>query len=133
MLEYTSAFIVGAGIYSVLEILWRDFTHWSMALLGGLSTIVLYIIFNHIRLFFLKKLILGCVLITTLEFMTGVLVNIIFEWHIWDYSSQPYNVLGQICPRFSFYWLMLGIPAFFVCRGIRMGSIWLRSRRRSPA
>lgn len=43
-------------------------------------------------------------MITTLEFITGYIVNIRLGWNIWDYSKFPFNVCGQICPLFTIAW-----------------------------
>lgn len=29
-------FVVGGLLYAVIEILWRGYTHWTMAILGGM-------------------------------------------------------------------------------------------------
>ena len=36
----------------------------------------------------------------------GVVVNLWYGWHVWDYSREPGNLLGQICPLFSFIWFL---------------------------
>jgi|GEM_PF-3890739 len=32
---WLGVFLSGGGIYSALEILWRGYTHWTMAVTGG--------------------------------------------------------------------------------------------------
>ena len=51
------------------------------------------------------------------ELAAGVAVNLVLGWHVWDYSAQPLNLFGQICPRFSFYWLCLSYAA---CGALRL-------------
>ena len=120
IVEHLSVYISGALVYSALEVLWRGFTHWTMALTGGVCAIMLYMVFNINRMSFLKKLVLGTVVITTVEFIVGIIVNLGLGWHVWDYSSQKYHVLGQICPKFVLYWFLLNIPVFLFCKGIRI-------------
>ena len=36
-------------------------------------------------------------------------------WNVWDYSSMPLNLYGQICLPFSGLWFLLCIPAFGIC------------------
>jgi len=53
---------------------------------------------------------LGALIVTAVEFVSGVILNIWLKMDIWDYSNLPLNVAGQICLLFSFIWFML-IPA----------------------
>lgn len=57
-----------------------------------------------------KKAIMCAFIVTTLEFITGCIVNIRLGWDVWDYSSIPMNLMGQICPTFSLMWMALSIP-----------------------
>ena len=34
--------------------------------------------------------------------------------HIWDYSSLPFNLLGQICLPFTVLWFFLALLCIFV-------------------
>ena len=40
-----------------------------------------------------------------------MIVNIILQWNVWDYSNVPFNVMGQICLPFSIIWFFLSLPA----------------------
>lgn len=132
VLEYLSVFLTGSLVYGLLELVWRGLTHWTMLLTGGLCGCLLYVISNHSGLHYFKKLVLGMAAITTVEFMVGVLVNIVLGWRVWDYSSQALHLVGQICPRFCGYWFLLCIPAFFVCRVIfRLFSLAHRAQERA--
>ena len=57
----------------------------------------------------------GALLITALEFTVGVADNLVMGWNVWDYSSMPLNLYGQICLPFSGLWFLLCIPAFGIC------------------
>ena len=54
-----------------------------------------------------KQMLIGASIITVLEFITGVIVNIILGWNVWDYTGVWGNVLGQICLPFSIAWFFL--------------------------
>jgi len=107
-------FSMGAVGYGLIEILWRGFTHWSMLLAGGLSFCGL----SHIAEKFKKagiitKSLLGGGLITAIEFVFGLVFNIILRKNVWDYSRMPFNLFGQICAVYSAFWValsFLGIP-----------------------
>ena len=117
--ELFIVFSVGAVLYSVIEILFRGFTHWTMSLTGGTAFLMI-----HISNFKLKtknlflKCLTGCAIITALEFIVGCIVNRKYQLNVWDYSEQKYNLLGQICPLFSCFWFLLTLPALYLSNGI---------------
>lgn len=102
--------------YGILEVLFRGYTHWSMLLTGGLCLLLLYLIAVRSNWSLPKQWIAGAAIFTTLEFLVGIVVNLRLGWQVWDYSTQPLNLLGQICPLFSLIWLVLCIPAAAFCR-----------------
>ena len=121
--EYCFAFMLGAGGYSLLEILWRGFTHWTMTLTGGLCCCAIWGIAAPGKRLRLRTLPLRCFLaafaVTAAEFSVGCLVNLLLRWNVWDYSALPGNLLGQICPLYSLLWFLLSLPGILLCRGLR--------------
>ena len=118
MKKYFMSFAVGAIGYGLTEIIFRGYTHWSMALAGG-TVLILFTLINQSRnIPFLLKCLLGTVIITSIEFGVGMLVNVAAGWDVWDYSDKFLNVKGQICPQFSIVWFFLSIPAYWVCEKI---------------
>ena len=39
--------------------------------------------------------------VTSCEFITGIFVNKIMGWNVWDYTDQPFQILGQVCLPFT--------------------------------
>lgn len=118
-MKYLLIFLIGSAGYSYLEVLWRGYTHWTMALTGGLCFLIIYLlngIFASESVLF--RSLVGATVITAVEFIVGVTVNIILKWDVWDYSSLPLNFIGQICVRYSFLWFLLCVPLVWVCTGI---------------
>lgn len=113
------AFLMGYFCYSLIEILIRGYTHWTMALTGGTVLAILYAVNSSRTMTLIKSCFIGAVIITAVEFAVGVVVNIIFGWNVWDYTDIPLNLFGQICLPFSGLWFLLCIPAYYVCTGIR--------------
>lgn len=107
---------MGAIGYGSLEMLWRGHTHWTMLLLGGTCLYLIYLISSRMKDQLWKKLIMCSAVVTALEFVVGCLVNLHLGWKVWDYSDQPFNLLGQICPLFSLMWLGLSLPCIYICR-----------------
>lgn len=107
--KYFVLFGVGGMIYIGLELFCRGYTHWTMFLLGGVCFICLGLI-NEVLSWetpFLLQMIIGGTVITALELLTGYIVNIKLSWAVWDYSTLPFNFMGQICLQFSFLWCLL--------------------------
>ncbi len=114
------AFLMGYFIYSLIEIVGRGYTHWTMALTGGTVLALLYVINSRRTMTLIKSCFIGSVLITGLELCVGIFDNIIMGWNVWDYTDMPLNVLGQICLPFSGLWFLLCIPAYYLCHAIRI-------------
>ena len=114
-------FIRGGIIYGMIEIAFRGNTHWTMLIVGGFcfTGIGLLNEYPHFRPNLLTQAVLGMIIITTLEFISGVVINIILGWNVWDYSGLPLNILGQICLPFCFAWLGLSVVAIFIDDGLR--------------
>ena len=121
MKKWLKLFSIGATGYSLIELLWRGFTHWTMSILGGLCFSLLWKInqrWSH-RVLWIRCL-LGSLMITGLEFLTGYLVNLKLHWKVWDYSNLKYNFLGQISLLYSVLWFFLTIPVFFIADFLNM-------------
>lgn len=117
--QYFFSFLMGYFIYSMIEIINRGYTHWTMSLTGGFILAVLYAVNSRNGMTLLKSCFIGAFCITAAELAIGIFDNIIMHWNVWDYSGMPYNFMGQICPLFSFYWFLLCVPAYFLCGKIR--------------
>lgn len=108
-------FIIGALGYSIIEMLWRGFTHWTMAIAGGICFLIIYNVNLRIRSGIIIKCILSSISITAVEFIFGIFFNLILGLHIWDYSALPVNFMGQICLLYSVMWFFLSIPLIKLC------------------
>ncbi|MBQ1340435.1 MAG: hypothetical protein IIY35_07405 [Ruminococcus sp.] len=117
--QYLFSFLMGYFLYSLVEIVGRGYTHWTMSLTGGIILAALYSINSLRSLTLWKSCFIGALLITAVEFAVGIFDNIIMHWEVWDYSDLPLNFMGQICLFFSLYWYILCIPAYYLCRSIR--------------
>lgn len=115
IVHYLLAFIVGAVAYSLIEILWRGHTHWTMTLTGGLCMVILMLI-SGLSIPLPFKWLLGALSITTVEFAVGCVVNLALGWGVWDYTDLPLNLLGQVSLPFTLVWFLLSIPGIFICQ-----------------
>lgn len=122
-------FPLGAAGYNLLELLWRGYTHWSMALAGGLCFCCIYGIYSFRRLRFLSKCLLCSLAITGVEFAFGCLVNLVLQWNVWDYSYLPLQLFGQICLPYTALWFLLSVPLMPLCRQLKLGIRHLEQMR----
>lgn len=100
----------GGFIYYLLELIWNGHSHWTMFVLGGLCFRMLSYVRN-IKTPIAVQCVLGGTVITLAEFLAGILLNVELKLNIWDYSSLPFNVLGQICLPFTIIWTAISFPA----------------------
>lgn len=109
-------FLIGGFIYVAIELGFRGHSHWTMFLLGGLCFILIGGLNNYIpwEMSIIKQGIIGSLIITSLEFIFGLVLNLYLNLGIWDYSNMPFNILGQICLPFSIAWFFLSLVAIFV-------------------
>ncbi len=107
--KYVFLWLVGGFIYIGMELASRGRSHWTMFLLGGVCFVCLGLINELIpwEMPLFKQMLIGMIIITYFELLTGCIVNIWLGWGIWDYSHMPGNFLGQICPLFTFLWFWI--------------------------
>lgn len=116
ILKYLFLFITFGSIYILIELIFRGHSHWSMFICGGLSAMeigMLNEIFKWNDPIWLQML-CGSFIITLNEFFTGIIVNLILKWNVWDYSDMPLNIMGQICIPFMILWFILSYFAIII-------------------
>ena len=111
-----AVFLFGALGYPALEILWRGNTHPTMSLAGGICAVLLFSINRALApgSFFLRLLASGAA-ITLTELTFGVIFNLGFGLNVWDYSSLPLQLCGQICLPYSLLWCVIALPFCLFC------------------
>lgn len=113
LLKYLYLFWFGGTTYVTLEIFYRGYSHWTMFLLAGFVFIIIGLINNCIDwdMDIGKQILIGTMIATVGEFLTGCIVNLWLGWNVWDYSDMWGNVLGQICPVFILIWIPVVLVA----------------------
>lgn len=109
LLKNFTLFIIGGLIYSGLEILIRGRTHWSMIIVGGICFLGIGWINEGkcVDIPMVWQMLYGAFIITMIELFSGLLLNILLKWNVWDYSNMPFNLAGQICLPFSILWFFV--------------------------
>lgn len=114
-LLYSLAFLAGGNLYCIIELIYRSRTHYSMFFCAGFAIIILlhiYTTYPNIGIF--RFALIACAVITALEFIFGIIFNILLKMNVWDYSNVPMNILGQISIPFSLIWFAFGIVIYFI-------------------
>lgn len=66
------------------------------------------------------KALIGAAVITAVEFVFGIIFNCLFKMNVWDYSNKRFNILGQVCPLYSFLWGILSMPVSYLCTRLKI-------------
>lgn len=101
-------FSFGGGLYTIVELLFRQSSHWSMFILGGICFLLvggINSVFTDMPL--AAQMGISAVIITVLEFLCGCVVNLLLGWQVWNYEALPLNLFGQVCLYFSLAWYFL--------------------------
>lgn len=122
----------GAAMYFMLEVIYKtaignsDRISWTMMVLAFILCIPIercgYEMEWETPL--LVQASVCAALVTVVEFLSGLLLNVHLGLNVWDYSDIPFNICGQICPQFSCVWFVLCfvfIPVFDYIRYILIG------------
>lgn len=76
-------------------------------LIGGIDTV-----FPDMPL--LIQSVLGACLVTALELISGLILNLWLGMGVWDYSYLPLNLMGQVCMAYFFLWILVSLLAVFL-------------------
>lgn len=66
---------------------------------------------------YLKSIVLILIMgigMTVVEYITGIIFIVHMHVKLWDYTNEWGNIQGVICPRFSFFWTVLGAFYYLV-------------------
>lgn len=109
--EAPFVWLFGGVCYYLLEMLWRGYSHWSMALCGAFCFWLLWRInTDHPQVSLPLRALIGAAAITAVELFFGCILNLWLRLDVWDYSALRFNLYGQICLRYSFLWFLLCFP-----------------------
>lgn len=106
----------GGMLYALFEIGFRGYTHWTMIIVGGLCFYLIGLINEIIpwKMKIWKQCLIGSLVVTAVEFVSGCIINLWLGWGVWDYSDMPFNILGQVCLPFSALWVLLSALAIIL-------------------
>lgn len=113
ILKHAVLALCGGCVYFLIEMAWRGHSHWTMAVLGGVCFVLIGDINEFIpwNMPLILQGAIGSGIVTALELVSGIILNLWLGLGIWDYSNMPFNLLGQICLPFTLLWVDLSIVA----------------------
>lgn len=108
--------LIGGTTYFGIEMLWRGHSHWTMALVGGICFVLIGAINEYLpwELGMVQQAFTGANIVTCVELIAGLILNVWLKLGIWDYSNMPLNLWGQICLPFFFAWVALSVIAIVI-------------------
>ena len=124
----------GGTLYFFMEVVYKTLTgnpdhiSWTMIIVAFILCIPLERFGDELpwEMPMILQTIICAVAITITELISGLILNVWFGLHVWDYSGLPFNFMGQICLQFSLLWVVLsffGIKAFDWIRYTIVGGI----------
>mgnify|MGYP002521523783 CR=1 FL=1 len=136
-------FIVGGSCGWIIELFFRRIVHKKWVNPGflagpclplyGTGVVFLYLIcsidYGFIENVYLQKLFIVAlitVVMTLIEYITGLIFIKGLKVKLWDYSKRPGNIQGIICPLFTFFWGVIGAAYAIFVHPLLLGAVeWL--------
>ena len=116
--KYAVMWYLGGMCYVVLELIWRGWSHGSMFVVGGICFLLIGAT-ERLELPLLMRGVAGACLVTGVELISGLVLNLGLSLAVWDYSGLPYNLLGQVCLSYFFLWNLVSLGAILLDRVLR--------------
>ncbi len=115
---FSGLFLLGGSAYVLLEVAYRGYSHITMFFASGLCLVGISLC-DRAAFPIWVKMLLGGALITFVELVFGLVINLALGMGVWDYSARFGNVMGQICPAYSLAWVALSLPAVLISRAFK--------------
>ena len=116
ILKLLVLFLIGGLLYYLIELLYRGYSNPFMILVGGLC----FILIGSVNEYFTwqtplwRQCLISAIMITVVEFISGMIFNVWLGMNIWTYKNLPFNICGQICLYYSVLWMLIAIPAILL-------------------
>lgn len=122
IIKYLFLFLTGGFAYGAVENLSRGYSHISMLIAGGICFILIGQLNNAAKRKkpIISRMAVSALIITTVEFIVGIIVNVWLKLNVWDYSYRPFNIMGQVCLLYSLIWFFLSYIAIHLNELIRV-------------
>ena len=127
-IKYFFIFFIFSVFGWILELFYRSLTRKKVVNPGfmigcfvplyGFGAIIMCMVFKLLEVLtpavkLSSMFILSAILLTILEYITGIILLKFFNLKLWDYSEYKFNYKGIICLRFSIIWGSLALVFYF--------------------
>lgn len=110
LLKNILLFLIGYCLYLAIEVTYRGYTYRLMGIVGGLALIVLSSLSSGgMKGYQLPlQMLVGALIITSFELISGVFALFVLNIRMWDYSNQWMSSFSNlICPLYTLFWFLL--------------------------
>lgn len=87
----------------------RGFVTGPMLPLYGFGALTILLSTLWVRDNYILVYLCGMIAATCLEYVTGVVMEAMFNMRYWDYSDKKFNINGYICLKSSLFWGVLSV------------------------
>lgn len=115
-LRFLFKLCVGGCLYTLIELMWRGYSHWTMFFVGGLCFRIICATHEQLkgRMGLFGRCMVCAAMVTMVEFISGCIINVWFGLGVWDYSNVPFNLFGQVCLPYLGLWAIASAAAMYV-------------------
>ncbi|WP_243456483.1 cardiolipin synthase [Mobilitalea sibirica] len=87
----------------------RGFLNGPIIPIYGFGALFIYLAFWQYRNHVLPVFVGSIILATLLEYVTSLIMELLFHTKWWDYSNYPFNLGGRVCVFVSVFWGILSL------------------------
>jgi len=110
MVKHLSLFFIMGMVYFTLEGLWRGSAHIIMLFISGTCAVLIGLLNEYPQYYKLKiyqQSLIGTLIVLTIEFVSGMFLNVYLDLNLWNYLDTWGNLYGQISIPYALLWFLL--------------------------
>lgn len=103
--------VLESAYKSILEKKWINsgFLAGPLCPIYGCGATIMYLFLGKFQDNYVLLFALSFIVLSILEYLAGLGLEILFHTTYWDYSNKKFNIKGRVCLENSIYWGILGI------------------------
>lgn len=96
-------------IFTLKKFINRGFLFGPICPIYGCGAVLMVLLLTPLKENILYLFLGGTILATVLEYITGYILEMVFNTRWWDYSEERFNIKGYVSLRFSLAWGLASI------------------------
>nr|WP_246566483.1 putative ABC transporter permease [Tissierella simiarum] len=105
-------------IFILKKFINRGFLFGPICPIYGSGAVLMILFLTPLKNNLLYLFLGGIVVATILEYITGYVLELVFDTKWWDYSEEKFNIKGYVCLRFSLAWGIASVILMYVIHPI---------------